>query len=185
MKKRGLFLDRDGVVNVNHGYVHTIDDFQFIDGIFDLTRMAYEKNYVICIVTNQAGIGRGYYSEEEFNILTDWMCARFRMEGSLISKVYYSPYHPIYGIGKYKKDDCSRKPHPGMLLDAISEFNIDPTLSILIGDKVTDIQAGIAASIGTNIYLGEADTSKHLSIPHYIRISNLSEAKSYLMDESR
>ena len=180
MKKKGLFLDRDGVINVNHGYVHKIDDFQFIDGIFDLARMASEKNYVICIVTNQAGIGRGYYSEAEFNSLTDWMCARFRIEGSVISKVYHSPYHPIYGLGKYKKDHCSRKPHPGMLLEAISDYNIDPEISILVGDKISDIKAGIAAGVGTNLYIGEADISQDVSVELYTGISNLTEAKDFL-----
>lgn len=185
MGKKALFLDRDGVINVNYGYVHKIEDFEFIDGIFDLARAAVAKNYVICIVTNQAGIGRGYYSEADFHSLTDWMCEQFRMEGAVIGKVYYSPYHPIYGLGKYKKNHNSRKPLPGMLLQAISEFNIDADCSILIGDKATDIQAGVAAGVGTNIYLGEADISQHVSIDHYTRISSLAGVKSFLKDEVR
>ena len=81
MKKKGLFLDRDGVINVNHGYVHTIESFQFIDGIFDLTRLALSKGYVICVVTNQAGIARGYYTESDFDELTSWMCGQFKAKG--------------------------------------------------------------------------------------------------------
>ena len=183
MNRKALFLDRDGVINVNHGYVHKIDDFQFIDGIFDLARLASTENYVICIVTNQAGIGRGYYSEAEFHHLTDWMCARFRAEGAVISKVYYSPYHPIHGIGKYKKKHHSRKPEPGMLVQAINDFSIDPESSILIGDKATDIQAGVAAGVGTNLYIGEADITQDIAKGHYTSISSLAEASAFLKIE--
>ena len=183
MFRKALFLDRDGVINVNHGYVYKIKDCDFIDGIFDLTRAASAKNYVICIVTNQAGIGRGYYSEEDFHSFSDWMCERFRVEGVTISKVYYSPYHPVHGVGEYKKDHYSRKPHPGMLLQAIDDFNIRAECSILIGDKATDIQAAMAAGIGTKLYLGEADISQDVCIDHYTRISSHSEAEVFLTDE--
>lgn len=167
MAKKALFLDRDGVINKDYGYVHTVDTFHFLDGIFDLARLASEKGYLICVVTNQAGIGRGYYSESQFLMLTSWMCERFKEEGATISKVYYSPFHPTHGIGRYKKDDFSRKPNPGMLLNAISYFDLDPQLCILIGDAETDIHAGLAADIGTNIYLGSnnitiADCSKQI-----------------------
>ena len=185
MSRKALFLDRDGVINVNYGYVHKVEDFDFIEGIFDLTRAAAAKNYIICIVTNQAGIGRGYYSEADFHSLKDWMCAKFRTKGVEISKVYYSPYHPIHGLGKYKKNHESRKPKPGMLLKAINEFNIDANSSILIGDEATDIQAGMAAGVGTNIYLGKTDISKHVSSEYYTKISNLAEAKDFLKDELR
>ena len=185
MGNKALFLDRDGVINVNYGYVHKIEDFDFIDGIFDLARTAAEKNYVICVVTNQAGIGRGYYSEAEFHSLTDWMCEQFRMEGAVIGKVYYSPYHPIHGLGKYKKNHYSRKPKPGMLLQAIKDLNINADCSILIGDKATDIQAGVAAGVGTNIFFGEADISQHVAVDRYERISSLAGVKSFLKDDAR
>ena len=146
--ERCLFLDRDGVINVDHGYVHTTEDFHFIDGIFDLTRLALAKGYLICVVTNQAGIARGLYSELDFRELTSWMCDQFSSEGVIINKVYYSPYHPVYGLGRYKKDDFSRKPHPGMFEQAIRELNIDAKSSVLVGDSVTDIQAGVSAGIG-------------------------------------
>ena len=100
---KALLLDRDGVINVNHGYVHEVEHCQFLDGIFDLTRLAARENYIICIVTNQAGIGRGYYTEQQFHDFMCWMSARFEQEGVVISKVFYSPYHPIHGIGNTKK----------------------------------------------------------------------------------
>lgn len=181
MGHKALFLDRDGVININHGHVHKIENFDFIDGIFDLTRTAISKQYIICIVTNQAGIGRGYYSEEDFQFLTKWMCKRFKKEGVRISKVYHSPYHPIYGIGKYKKNDNSRKPNPGMILQAINDFDIDAQSSILIGDNATDVQAAISAGIGTKIYFGETDISNDVSESYYSKITNLSEAKAFLL----
>jgi D-glycero-D-manno-heptose 1,7-bisphosphate phosphatase len=177
---KALLLDRDGVINVNYGYVHEVENCHFLDGIFDLTRLATKENYIICIVTNQAGIGRGYYTEHQFHDFMDWMTAVFEGEGVLISKVFYSPYHPIHGVGKYKKNDFSRKPNPGMLLDAINTFSIDARGSILIGDSVSDIQAGIAAGIGTNLYLGESEMIKHIDNRLYNKISCLADGTAFL-----
>ena len=180
MKRKGLFLDRDGVINVNHGYVHRIEEFQFIDGIFDLTRLASSKDYVICVVTNQAGIARGYYTESDFDQLTSWMCGQFKSEGVIIDKVYYSPYHPVHGLGQYKKDHISRKPNPGMLQQAMFELDIDVQASILIGDNVTDIQAGFSAGVGKKLYLGNDDISQNRGLGNYLSISHLSEACVHL-----
>ena len=150
-RSRALFLDRDGVINVNHGYVHTVNNFEFIDGIFNLARTAHTNGFKIVVITNQSGIGRGLYSEQQFHQLTSWMCKEFLNAGVPIEKVYFSPYHPTEGIGKYKKDDFSRKPNPGMILQAQYELDLDLSDSILIGDKDSDIQAGMAAGIGLNI----------------------------------
>ncbi len=109
--------------------------------------------YLLVVATNQAGIARGYYSESDFNNLTDWMMAQFREEQVSISRVYYCPYHPVFGVGPYKYDSPDRKPNPGMLLRAQSDLELDWTSSILIGDKLSDIQAGCAAGVGTQILL--------------------------------
>jgi len=87
LRRRALFLDRDGVINIVYGYVHKQDDFHFVEGIFDLCRIAKQLNYLIFVVTNQAGIGRGHYTENDFLALTDWMCGVFSKEGSPIDKV--------------------------------------------------------------------------------------------------
>jgi len=164
MGLKAVFLDRDGVINVDAGYVYRISDFIFIEGIFELTRAAVAKGYLVFVVTNQAGIGRGYYSEADFQMLTTWMLDRFESEGVEIKKVFFSPYHPVHGVGLYKKDDISRKPRPGMLLAAKSEFDLDLSESVLVGDKASDIKAGISAGVGTNLYLSNGSGIPLLNI---------------------
>jgi D-glycero-D-manno-heptose 1,7-bisphosphate phosphatase len=151
LSRSALFLDRDGVINVDHAYVCKKENFEFVDGIFELCRTAKQLGFLICVVTNQAGIGRGYYTEKDFLELTDWMCSVFSEEGSAIDKVYFCPTHPEYGVGEYKTDSLFRKPGPGMILQAAQELGIDLAKSVLVGDKETDIQAGIAAGVGCNL----------------------------------
>ncbi len=159
--KKALFLDRDGVINLDHGYVYKTEDFEFIDGIFDLCKAARKKGYLIFVVTNQSGIGRGLYTEQDFHALTKWMEKRFAEEGTKIDKVYYCPYHEEHGIGKYKKYSNDRKPNPGMILKAEKEFGIDLSQSIILGDNEKDIEAGIAAGIGLKIlFPGEGEVPK-------------------------
>lgn len=153
MKRRALFLDRDGVINIDHAYVHKQESFEFIDGIFDFVRKARELGYLVIVVTNQAGIGRGFYSEDEFLKLTKWMNAQFAMRGAPIDAVYFCPDHPLHGVGHYLRDSPMRKPAPGMLLQARDEFGIDMALSVMVGDKQTDMQAGAAAAVGTLLWL--------------------------------
>ena len=139
---RALFLDRDGVINVDKGYVYLKEHFEFIDGIFDLCRKYASEGYKIIVITNQAGIARGFYTEEDFQDITEWMIRQFRREGINIAKVYYCPHHPdIEGVC-----EC-RKPNPGMILKAVEEFDLDITACLLIGDKETDLEAGRRAGI--------------------------------------
>jgi D-glycero-D-manno-heptose 1,7-bisphosphate phosphatase len=146
-----LFLDRDGVINVDHGYVSKPGDFEFVPGIAELCRRAKELGYLVFVVTNQAGIGRGYYTEQEFLTLTEWMCDLLRAQGALIDKVYYCPYHEAHGVGRYRKNSSFRKPGPGMILQAAQEFGVDLRESVLVGDKESDIQAGLAAGVACNL----------------------------------
>jgi len=153
---RALFLDRDGVINVERGYVHRRKDFHFQTGIFELCRAARDLGYLLVVVTNQAGIGRGFYTEDEFRQLTDWMIGQFAAQTIPIARVYYCPHHPIHGIGVYKYDSPDRKPRPGMLLRARSDLELDLTSSVLVGDKRSDIEAAAAAGVGTKIFLRSA-----------------------------
>ncbi len=173
---RALFLDRDGVINIDHAYVFKPDNFEFIDGIFELCRKAKDLGYLIFVITNQAGIGRGYYTELDFLKLTEWMVGEFKKHGVDIDKVYFCPSHPEHGIGKYKTDSPNRKPNPGMIVQATKEFDIDLARSVLIGDKVSDIQAGVAAGIAVNVLLNSNpidSRSGHTSV--YQVISQLRE----------
>ncbi|MCK9492353.1 MAG: D-glycero-beta-D-manno-heptose 1,7-bisphosphate 7-phosphatase [Sulfurimonas sp.] len=149
---KALFLDRDGVINVEKEYLYKIDDFEFIDGIFDLCRYYQDLGFIIVVVTNQSGIARGYYSEDDFETLTSWMKGEFLKQDILISKVYYCPHYPKIS-GK-----CScRKPSPGMILDASRDLNINLSESIIVGDKERDIEAGIAAGLKCGYLFDESN----------------------------
>lgn len=175
MKRPALFLDRDGVVNVDHAYVHKRENFEFIDSIFELVIAANKAGYLVVVVTNQAGIGRGYYTEADFHALTEWMQEQFSLRGARIDAVYFCPYHPEHGVGQYKCESDYRKPGPGMLLQAAKDYEIDLSASFMVGDKPTDMQAGKRAGVGTLIYFG-ADHNNPLGK----RISHLSEIVTLL-----
>ena len=148
-----LFLDRDGVINVEKDYLYKIEDFEFIDGIIDLCAFYQDNGYKIIVVTNQSGIARAYYTEEDFLRLTTWMIKEFSKEGIFISKVYHCPHHPSIS------GNCEcRKPNPGMLLEAGQDFSIDFSKSIIIGDKERDIEAGLNAGL-KEAYLFNEDKS--------------------------
>lgn len=155
------------MINVNHGYVHNVESFEFIDGIFEVARAAHARGYKLIVITNQSGIGRGYYSEQQFHRLTEWMCNKFLNAGAPIEKVYFSPFHPTAGLGAYKKDDVSRKPSPGMIHQAQQDINLNLGNSILIGDKVSDIQAGIAAGVGLNILFSQKQPPELTGQPYH------------------
>jgi len=156
--QRALFLDRDGVINHDSGYTSRAENFRFIDGIFDLCRAARQAGYLLIVVTNQAGIGRGYYSTEDFLTLSAWMCDRFKAEDAPIADVFFCPFHPEHGVGDYKKESFDRKPNPGMLLRAAEKHGIDMKRSIMIGDKDSDMQAASKAGVGiTCLYVASTD----------------------------
>jgi D-glycero-D-manno-heptose 1,7-bisphosphate phosphatase len=157
--RRALFLDRDGIVNLDSGYTHRIEDFHFREGIFDLVRQARERGLAVVIVTNQAGIGRGYYTEGDFQRLTQWMLARFREQGAPVDRVYHCPYHPEHGVGEYRRESDWRKPAPGMLLQAAADLGLDLAGSVLVGDSETDIEAGRRAGLRRTILVADRAVS--------------------------
>ena len=177
--RRALFLDRDGVINKDVGYLHRIENFEFIEGAVEACRQFQEAGYLLIVITNQAGIARGYYTEEQFHTLNDWMVAEFRESGVQLTRVYYSPYHPEQGQGKYKQDTFCRKPNPGLILQAQRDFDIDLSRSILVGDKESDIEAGLAAKVSTCVLVRsglpvhEKETKAHLVVDSLFSLSCL------------
>ena len=144
---RALFLDRDGVINEDYGYVHKIEDFHFREGIFDVCRAAQKARMKIIIVTNQAGIGRGLFSKDQYLRLTSHIISSFMSQAVVIHGIYFCPYHPLHGQGHYLRDSFDRKPRPGMILKACAAHNINPASSIMIGDRDSDRAACYAANI--------------------------------------
>ena len=147
---KAIFLDRDGTLNVDHGYVHQIDDFQFIEGSIEALQELKNMGYLLVLVTNQSGIARGYFSEDQFLSLTEWMDWSLADRGVDLDGIYYCPHHPE-GKGEFKQDCDCRKPKGGMLLQAIKELHIDPARSFMVGDKVEDLQAAVAAKVRSKI----------------------------------
>lgn len=150
-----LFLDRDGVINVDYGYVHRVDQVEFTDGIFELCLAAQARGYLLIVVTNQAGIGRGLFSEADFHRLTEWMKSQFLLREIAITDVFFCPDHPEHGLGAYRRHSPMRKPGPGMLLAAAGRYDLDLSMSVLVGDKLSDVQAGVAAGVGRNVLLND------------------------------
>lgn len=148
MSRRALFLDKDGVINADHGYVCSPERTQFIDGIFELCQAATRLGFLNVVVTNQAGIARGYYTEAAFRTYMNWMRGQFRMRDAQIDAVYYCPHHPVHGIGKYLLDCECRKPKPGMIVAAQRDLDLDLGGSILVGDSASDIEAADRAGVG-------------------------------------
>ena len=144
MPIKTIFLDRDGVINKEINYLHKISDFEFIDGIFDALKYFQKLDYQIIIITNQSGISRGYYNENDYQVLTKWMLERLHEKGNSILDVFHCPHEP--------KSNCEcRKPKPGMIEQAKEKYNIDIKNSWMIGDKEIDIQAANAAGIKNTI----------------------------------
>ena len=150
---KALFLDRDGVINKDHSYVFKIEELEILDGIIPLCQKAQMLGYKIIIVTNQSGIGRGYYTEGDFWNFMGAIYTEFAKYGVQFDAIYFSPYHPESKIEKYQNGEEFRKPNAGMMLQAQKDFNLNLEQSILIGDKPTDIQAGMKAGIGRNILI--------------------------------
>ena len=150
--KKALFLDRDGVINYDYGYVHRIENFIIKEDIYKICINAKKFGYLIIIITNQAGIGRGIYSLKDFLTVSEYMIKIFELKNISFDAIFFCPFHPQEGIGYYRKDSYDRKPKPGMILRAIDQYNVDISKSIFIGDKKTDELAAKNAFIKNFVY---------------------------------
>src|SRR5262245_60028041 len=133
--RRAAFLDRDGVINLDRGYVYRHQDFEFVPGALEAAHLLAQQGYALVVITNQSGIGRGLYTEADFAALTEWMKQRFVEADAPLAGVYYCPHHPIDALGDYRRDCDCRKPAPGMLLRAARELQLALARSVLFGDK--------------------------------------------------
>lgn len=146
-----VFLDRDGTINVDTGYLHEIDDFQFIENAIEAMQAIKQMGYALIIVTNQSGIARGMFTEDQFMHLTEWMDWSLADRGVDLDGIYYCPHHPEGTVEEFRQECNCRKPAPGMLLDAQKFLKIDMSNSYMVGDKLDDMLAGRAAEVGTTV----------------------------------
>lgn len=162
-----LFLDRDGVINVDHGYVYRIDQFEFLPGAIDTMILAGDLGMAVIIITNQAGIGRGYYTERQFHTLMNWVHGQVAAKGGHINGIYFCPYHadgqPPYNIANHP----DRKPNPGMIRRATADLRIDIARSAFIGDSANDMQAAESAGVANRGWFGH-NLADHLAVQDWL-----------------
>jgi D,D-heptose 1,7-bisphosphate phosphatase len=151
-QRPALFLDRDGVLNVDHGHVGSIDRFEWIDGAMDTVRRANDMGWLVFVVTNQAGVAKGYYDEDAVMALHRFMQSELLAHGAHIDEYRYCPYHPDGVIERYRRQSADRKPRPGMLVDLINRWPVDKARSLMLGDKESDMIAAQAAGIAAHLY---------------------------------
>ena len=143
--KRAVFLDRDGTINEEKEYLHRIDEFSFITGAPAAIKLLNDAGFLVVVVTNQSGIGRGFYGEDAAHRLHHFMDEQLARQGARIDAYYLCPHHPLHGIGDYRKECACRKPLPGMLTSAARDLSIALGSSFIVGDKLADVEAGLAA----------------------------------------
>lgn len=149
-----LFLDRDGVINVDKNYVSQVADFEWIEGAAETIAAFNARGWWVFVVTNQSGVAFGYYSEDEMQALHDWMNAELARRGAHIDRIYHCPFHAEGRLEHYRRDSYDRKPRPGMLIQAMTDFPVMRERSFLIGDKEADLEAAKAAGIAGFLFTG-------------------------------
>ena len=170
---KAAFLDRDGVVNIDKNHVFRIKDFEFVENIFPVCRKLISLNYKLFIVTNQAGIAKKFYTVSDFKKLTSWMLEIFKKNDVVINDIYYCPHHPDF------TGECPcRKPKPGMLKQAFIDYGVDPKSSILIGDKMSDIEAGFTSGLKVNFLF--SNTQSNVKKKNFVQIQDLNQIFRFL-----
>ena len=179
--KKVVFLDRDGVINIDKNYLYKWDDFEFISGSIEGMKKLINANYQIIIVTNQSGIARGFYSENEYLELTAKYNEVLKNNGINVLDIFYCPHFKGGIIKKYAIDCECRKPKPGMILKAIKKYEINITKSILIGDKESDIIAGRSSGLSKTFLISSNKNKKNLSTLADKTFSNLNKTVDYYL----
>jgi D-glycero-D-manno-heptose 1,7-bisphosphate phosphatase len=162
-----IFFDRDGVLNKDHGYVCKIADWQWIEGAIDAVRRCNELDYFVFVVTNQSGVGRGYYTEQDIHIIHTHMQDELKFHGAHIDAIHYCPHHRDATLIEYQIDCECRKPKPGMIKDILTSWPVEISKSVLVGDKSTDLEAAKELGIRGLLFEG-GDLSAFLKINNYL-----------------
>lgn len=180
MTNKAVFLDRDGTLNVDKGYVHRIEDWEWIPGAIDAIVALKKAGFLVIVVTNQAGIARGYYTEADVSRLHTWINEELRIHGTTIDGFYHCPHHPEHS------GDCDcRKPKPGMLDEAKLDFDIDFSRSWLVGDKAGDVQAGWAAGVKSILVLtGYGKDERALLKDEAVCTADIAAASSFIISHA-
>jgi len=147
--KRAVFLDRDGTINVEKEYLHRPEEFEFIPGVPEAIRLLRTAGFRVIVVTNQSGVARGYYDEQAVEALHRHLDGELARYDTGVDAYYFCPHHPVEGVGEYRTACDCRKPLPGMLIQAARDFGLDLGRSYIVGDKLADVEAGLAAGCGT------------------------------------
>lgn len=169
-KRRAVFLDRDGTINVEKDYLHRPEEFEFIPGATEAIGILKRAGYLVVVVTNQSGVARGYYAEEDVERLHRHMDELLAAFGTAVDGYYFCPHHPENGLDAYLTDCACRKPLPGMLLKAAKEMGIDLKSSWMIGDKLVDIEAGMGAGCSTALVLTGYGSGHSSRIPEGVPV---------------
>ena len=154
MTRRALLLDRDGTINVDHGYVGTRERWEWMPGALDAIRMACEAGWLVFVVTNQSGVARGLYDEAAVESLHRWMADEIRRAGGRIDDIRFCPFHEQGAVERYRRASDWRKPAPGMILDLLRTWRLDPAHCVLVGDQPSDMAAAQAAGIEGHLFTG-------------------------------
>jgi D-glycero-D-manno-heptose 1,7-bisphosphate phosphatase len=154
LRRRALFLDRDGVLNVDHGWVGTRDRWEWVPGALDAIRGATDRGWHVFVVTNQSGVARGHYSEADVEALHAWAAEQARKAGGTVDDVRFCPYHPEAPLAAYRQVSDWRKPAPGMILDLLRAWEVDPARAVLVGDQASDLAAAAAAGVAGHLFEG-------------------------------
>lgn len=176
---KALFLDRDGVVNVDTGYIGSVDRFVWREGIFDFLRAAQDRGYRLVVVTNQSGVARGYYTVADYENVTRFMREGLAREGICLAGVYACFHHKDAVVPAYRGDSFWRKPNAGMILQAALDLRIDIARSVMIGDSESDMIAATAAGVGSRLWLTEEEGAVE-KIPSVHVVRDFNQARQFL-----